>query len=240
MFVGTVYCEFELSRSHASFDGFRFLLVEPDHEVDFEGPCVVVDTVDAQVGEMVIVALAPLGGAFDIPDDLPIHGAVVGVVGSMTAPADEEQAEEEDVRPRRRGGRGGDAPKREPARRESSRREAPKRESADDEADEKPRRTRKKKTESKRTSKKTERSSPKEEPEDAPAADEPAVEKKPRARKKAAKKTSKKASKPAESAESSKPAESSESSDDLLIVWEAPSSGAAGDTTKRKAPRRRR
>ncbi|NRA97267.1 MAG: hypothetical protein HRU14_13770 [Planctomycetes bacterium] len=233
MFVGTVYCEFELSRSHPAFDKFRFLLVEPDHEVEFEGTCVVVDTVDAQVGEMVIVALAPLGDAFDIPDDLPIHGAVVGVVGAMTAPADEEEAEEEEAPRRRRGGRGGDAP-----RRDSSRRDPPKPAARAEETVEKERPPRKK-PESKRTSKKAAEKAPDPAPVEPtpPAADDVPEKKPPRARKKTAKKTSKKTTKKTPPKGETG---SSSAGDDLLIVWEAPGSAPVGDTTKRKAPRRRR
>ncbi|HMS16587.1 MAG TPA: EutN/CcmL family microcompartment protein, partial [Planctomycetota bacterium] len=85
MFVGTVQCEIELERCHEAFEGLRFLLVEPEHEVEWEGALLAVDTIGAQVGEMVIVALAPLGTGFDLPADLPIDGAVVGVVGSITS-----------------------------------------------------------------------------------------------------------------------------------------------------------
>ena len=93
MFIGSVQCEVELSQSHPAFEGLRFLLVEAEHEVEWEGPVVAVDTVGAQVGDMVVVALAPLGSSVDIPDDLPIEAAVVGVVGSITTPAEDEEEE---------------------------------------------------------------------------------------------------------------------------------------------------
>ena len=236
MFVGTVYCEFELSRGHTAFDGLRFLLVEPDHEVDFEGPCVVVDTVDAQVGEMVVVALAPLGEAFDIPDDLPILGAVVGVVGAMTAPADEDEAEPEE-RPRGRGRRG-DAPKRDGARSDP-----PKRDARGGDAEDKRRAA---------PRKKVERKAPQEDPpEPTSASDSEVADKKPaRTRKKTSKKAAPAKAAPAKAAPAkaapakaapakAAPAKAA-SDDDLQIVWEVPGGASAGDTTKRKAPRRRR
>src|SRR5262249_34094217 len=96
VFIGTVQCEVELSKTHRAFDGFRFLLIEPEHEVEWEGAVVAVDTVSAQVGDMVVVALAPLGSQFDVPEDLPIDGAVVGIVSSITTPAEEGGEREEE------------------------------------------------------------------------------------------------------------------------------------------------
>lgn len=126
MFIGTVQCEIELSQSHPAFKNLRFLLVEAEHEVEWEGAVVAVDTVGAEVGDLVVTALAPLGAAFDFPADLPIDGAVVGIVGSITTPAedgeDADEAEEEAPAPRsRRGGGGG----RRGGRREDASEEAP-------------------------------------------------------------------------------------------------------------------
>ena len=120
MFIGTVQCEVELSKSHPAFEGLRFLLVEAEHEVEWTGAVVVVDCAGAELGDMVLVALAPLGERFDLPRDIPIAGAVVGVVGSITTPAEDGGDEEggeapaapERVEPRRlQQGRGrGDGP----------------------------------------------------------------------------------------------------------------------------------
>lgn len=107
MFIGTVQCEVELSKTHRAFEGLRFLLVEPEHEVEWEGAVVAVDTVKASVGDMVIVALAPLGSQFDVPEDLPIDGAVVGIVSSITTPAEDGEAEEEIESGRGRGAESG-------------------------------------------------------------------------------------------------------------------------------------
>ena len=73
MFVGTVSCEIEVGKAQSAFRGFRLLLVEPEHKVDWEGPVVAVDTVQARVGDLVVVALSPFGPALDIPADLPVE-----------------------------------------------------------------------------------------------------------------------------------------------------------------------
>lgn len=96
MFIGTVQCEIELAKAHPAFEGFRFLLIHADHDVEWEGDIVAIDTMGARVGDMVAVALAPLGAKFDIPDDLPIDAAVVGIVGSITTPAEEGDGEKEE------------------------------------------------------------------------------------------------------------------------------------------------
>jgi len=214
--------------------------VEPDHDVDFEGPCVVLDTVDAQVGEMVVVAIAPLGDSFDIPRDLPIHGAVVGVVGSMTAPAeDDEGATESDGGHRRQG----DAPRRDTRRSGASGGGRSRQDRGPSGAAEEP--VAEAPAEPPASEEAVESEPPKRE-----AAKKKAAKKKPAAKKaakkpaekKAAKKTTKKSrsrSSKEEPVAAAKDASSS-GADDLLIVWDAPGSESVGDTTKRKAPRRRR
>ena len=44
MFVGTVRCEIDIGKAHDAFRDFRFLLVEPEHKVDWDGPVIAVDT----------------------------------------------------------------------------------------------------------------------------------------------------------------------------------------------------
>jgi microcompartment protein CcmK/EutM len=99
VFIGTVQCEIELSKAHDAFSGYRLLLVHADHDVEWEGDVVAIDMVGAQVGDMVAVALAPLGARFDVPEDLPIDAAVVGLVGSITTPSEEGEEGEEGAEP---------------------------------------------------------------------------------------------------------------------------------------------
>ena len=203
MFVGMVQCEFELSRAHDAIKGHRLMLVTPLHDVEWDGDLLAIDTVGAQVTDYVVVALAPLGSGFDVPADLPIDGAIVGLVESITKAQDGEddaeaapQAREEEPEERpsrgRRGRSGGGG------RSGSSR------------------------SEDSGSSSRRSKSEPK---------SEPAEEKKraPRSRSKP---------KRAPKEESSAPASGGGDDGGFDIVWDGPDE-KVGDTTKRKAPRRR-
>ena len=149
MFVGTVRCEIDIGKAHDAFRDFRFLLVEPEHKVDWDGPVIAVDTVRARVGDMVMVALSPFGDALGIPDGLPVEAAIVAVVKSLQAqraeapapaPRAEERAPREDRGPREERPRRDDRPMREER---APREERPRREERGDERparEERPRR----------------------------------------------------------------------------------------------------
>jgi microcompartment protein CcmK/EutM len=95
VFLGIIQCEMELDRVHQSFEGQTFFLIEPQHEVDWNGPVIAVDTVNANVGDWVLVAQAPFGPQLDVPEDLPLKAAVVGVVNSITTLSEDDELEPE-------------------------------------------------------------------------------------------------------------------------------------------------
>lgn len=93
MFLGTINCELELDKRHEGLENMRFFLVDPQHEVDWDGSVIAVDTVGAEVGDWVLVALAPFGEKLGLPENLPVEAAVVGVVASISMLSDEEEEE---------------------------------------------------------------------------------------------------------------------------------------------------
>ncbi len=93
MFTGRVIGEIWATRRHETLTGFKLLLVDP-HEVAArlpggkkQGLVVAADTVDAGVGDDVIVAYGRAGRtAIGQGHDIAVEAAVVAVVDSHTGP----------------------------------------------------------------------------------------------------------------------------------------------------------
>jgi len=93
MFTGRVIGEIWSTRRHPTLEGFKLLLVEP-YEVATralggkkQGLVVAADSVDAGVGDEVIVAYGRAGRtALGQGHDIAVEAAVVAVVDSRTGP----------------------------------------------------------------------------------------------------------------------------------------------------------
>ena len=93
MFTGKVIGEVWASRRHETLEGFKLLVVDP-HALAVRGqdgrkPGLVVaaDSVDAGVGDEVIVAFGRAGRtALGRGHDVAVEAAVVGVIDAMTTP----------------------------------------------------------------------------------------------------------------------------------------------------------
>ena len=92
MFTGKVIGEIWATRRHDTLQGFKLLLVEP-YEVAQrvggrkQGLVVAADSVDAGVGDEVIVAYGRAGRtALGQGHDIAVEAAVVAVVDSRTGP----------------------------------------------------------------------------------------------------------------------------------------------------------
>ncbi|MGQ0553543.1 MAG: EutN/CcmL family microcompartment protein [Planctomycetota bacterium] len=93
MFKGKVIGEVWATRRHATLEGFKLLLVDP-HEVREralggrkQGLVVAADSVDAGVGDEVIVAYGRAGRtALGAGHDIAVEAVVVAVVDGTTGP----------------------------------------------------------------------------------------------------------------------------------------------------------
>ena len=93
MFTGKVIGEVWATRRHETLEGFKLLVVDP-HELAVRGKdgrksglVVAADSVDAGVGDEVIVAFGRAGRtALGRGHDVAVEAAVVGVIDAMTAP----------------------------------------------------------------------------------------------------------------------------------------------------------
>ncbi len=93
MFTGRVIGEIWATRRHATLTGFKLLLVDP-HELaerlpggKKQGLVVAADTVDAGVGDEVIVAYGRAGRtAIGQGHDIAVEAAIVAVVDSHSGP----------------------------------------------------------------------------------------------------------------------------------------------------------
>ena len=92
MFTGRVIGEIWSTRRHATLEGFKLLLVEPFEAAARvggrkQGLVVAADSVDAGVGDEVIVAYGRAGRtALGQGHDIAVEAAVVAVVDSRTGP----------------------------------------------------------------------------------------------------------------------------------------------------------
>jgi len=244
VFLGKISCELELERCHSAFEGLRFFLVEPQHEVDWKGLVIAVDMVEAEVGDWVLVALPPFGSKVELPPDLPVQGAVVAVVDSITTLDEETEdsrkgQEESPLSPPLRGASRNWAPERERGGSAPRSRSRPRQRSQDSKRGEKAPfsrgsegHARGKDLESPKPAPKkpVESKEPSPEPPLAPKAPEPSTK---------APKPSTKAPKPPTKQERSPEPPESGGSEEPRVVWDTPKPGT-GSSVKSKSPRRRR
>ena len=240
MFLGIISCELELEKQHPTFEGLRFFIIDPQHDVDWNGPVIAVDTVNAEVGDWVLVAMAPFGPRLELPEHLPLKAAVIGVVGTITALSDEEEEEEEEpvaAAPPRRGPREGQRP---PRGEEEERGGQRRRRRRGGREEGRPSR------EEARPPRREDRPAPaREEPqrsERKPRREEEPREERPRHREPSPRREEAAAPERAPREETPAPQESGGSGDDggFGIVWESSEPPKGGSPIKGRAPRRRR